>query len=970
VTTHQADRSARTAQTVHRLFEQQVDRTPEAVAVISEQDARMSFRELDQRANRLARHLRRLGVGPDVLCGLCLSHSSALIEAMLAIFKAGGAYVPLDPAFLQHRASDVLADARPLLLITTSDLLDDIPQSDALTVCLDIERGDIFRQDSARLASVDPGALVHVIYTSGSTGKPKGVVAAHRSEVNRLKWMSRRYPHARDEVGCLKTSLDFIDSFSEIFWPLTAGRPVVPVDRAQATDPRALLNVLERHRITRLVAVPSLLRAFVEACPDLGQKLPQLRYCMSCGEPLSVALARELIARLPGCRLINLYGSTEVTADATFYEVDGRSLSVTANGNVPIGRPIDNMSLQLLDEQGQPVKDGECGEIVIGGPGVCRGYLGKPSLSRERFVPDGRDETATHYHTGDLGRRLPDGNTAFVGRADQQIKIRGYRIEPGEIEAALSEHPSVSAAVVVARNDRLQGNQLAGSARLQGNQLAGSARLFAFVVLCKGDASTPGTSATEAELRRFIAQKLPDYMWPATIVALETLPLNESGKVDRAALPIAANRAPSTRSLTAPRNAVERTVLEVWRSVLERDDISIEDNFFDIGGDSLSALKMLLRLEERTKSRIDAGFFENPTLAKLATLIRTPPKRRATRPTIDGPRSWQELVRLALEPPVAERAINWTRRLPESLMLRLPYFHGIGLLRRFCQSPLATHVLYRDESRLVRRFFAAVAGREPSAATLREALVADVLHRRMEKATSRTMRRDELITTIEEKGIRFWRPFGRITAQDRDRDHGELFERHYRLDGRELLERARERGRGVILLTHHTPLFRMAMPAVFRLGFERTMIAGFGKQQKRKNGELAASYSALTFELHSTLSDGGLVLFAGEGRKGRVRSRVPICGRVYPIRAGFAELAIRTGATVLPLTATLADDGKIELTVHAEIPRGDSTLRRSKRARQMVLRYAEFLDNVWKNAPESLTLRRMQQHLQLPEAGQ
>jgi natural product biosynthesis luciferase-like monooxygenase protein/amino acid adenylation domain-containing protein len=454
-------------QCLHELFEEQVRRTPDAIAVSFEQQE-LSYRELNQRANQLAHYLRARNVNTESLVAICLERSLELVVSLLAVLKAGGAYVPLDPAYPVQRLKLMLEDAGAAVLLTREGLLERLAQAVAGgpsdVIYLDQEWETISQQSEAELASGTSGAnLAYVIYTSGSTGRPKGVMATHRAAVNRFCWMWQTYPFVAGEVCCQKTSLSFVDSVWETFGPLLRGVQLVVISDDAVKDPSEFLRILSDKAVTRLVVVPSLLRTILDIETDGSMGLDALRYCVTSGEPLSLELLQRFKQRLPHVKLLNLYGSSEVAADVTCYDAQPSSEWSVA----PIGRPINNTQCYMLDAQGQPAPIGVTGELCIGGDGLARGYLREPSQTAERFVPNPFSEEggARLYRTGDLARFLPDGQIEFVGRRDQQVKIRGYRVELGEIETMLDQHDAVHESVVMVRED-----------------VSGTQRLVAYVV--------------------------------------------------------------------------------------------------------------------------------------------------------------------------------------------------------------------------------------------------------------------------------------------------------------------------------------------------------------------------------------------------------------------------------------------------------------------------------------------------------
>lgn len=437
---------------IHQLFEAQVARTPEATASICG-ETHLTYRQLNERANRLAHYLRAAGVEPETRVGICVERSVDLMIGLLGILKAGGAYLPLDPSYPPQRLAWTMHDSGAELVLTHSHLVEVLPTHDARTILLDADWEQIACHDARNPdwpAASDQ--VAYVLYTSGSTGTPKGVLGLHRGTVNRFEWMWQAYPFAEGEVCCAKTSLGFGDSVWELFGPLLQGVPTLLVEEAVVKDPSQLVKILARHQVTRLVLVPSLLRMLLNAHEDLQLRLPHLRMWVLSGEALTPELWQRFRKLMPDRLLLNLYGSTEMAADATFFDTNGLE---SAPRCIPIGIPISNMQAYLLDAEMRQVPAGDPGEIYVGGEGLARGYLDRPDLTAERFVPNpfATAPGARLYQTGDLGQLLPNGAIEYLGRIDRQVKVRGFRIELGEVEQALAQHPAVDQAVVVARED-------------------------------------------------------------------------------------------------------------------------------------------------------------------------------------------------------------------------------------------------------------------------------------------------------------------------------------------------------------------------------------------------------------------------------------------------------------------------------------------------------------------------------------
>jgi amino acid adenylation domain-containing protein len=600
------------------LFEAQVKQTPEAIAVVCEEERR-TYQELNLQTNQVAHYLQQLGVGPEVLVGVCMERSFDLIVAVLGIFKAGGCYVPLDPTYPRERLAFMMADTQVTVVLTQEQLRRGLPAHPARVVCLDADWEDIAHASQENLESqVTADHLAYVMYTSGSTGRPKGVAVEQKQLLNRFAWMWRVYPFAADEVCSFKTSVNFVDALWELFGGLLQGIQTVIIPERVLKDPQELVQTLAEQRVTRIMLVPSLLQLLLDTFPDLQNRLPCLKIWCTGGEALSGALCRRFMDSMPHSRLVNIYGLTEAF-DVTAYDTKQHD---TGHANVPIGRPIANMHVYLLDSHMHPVPIGVPGEIYIGGVGLARGYLNQPALTAEKFLPHpfSDEPGARLYKTGDLARYLSDGTIECLGRTDHQVKIRGFRIELGEIEAVLSQHPAVRQNVVIARED-----------------VSGDVRLVAYVV----PAATP--VPTRSALYNFLKQGLPDYMVPTAYILLKAFPLTPSGKVNRRMLPAPEGLHQALdASYLEPRDDLERTIATVWREVLRVDRVGIHDNFFDLGGHSFLILQVKNKLRDLLGRDIAIlQMYQHPTIRSLVHYVRRtqdePPvrstshKRAATR---------------------------------------------------------------------------------------------------------------------------------------------------------------------------------------------------------------------------------------------------------------------------------------------------------------------------------------------------
>ena len=572
---------------IHQLFEEQVERSPDAEAVLFE-DKQLTYRELNQRANCLAHHLRTLGVGPEVLVGICVERSLEMVVGLLGILKAGGAYVPLDPAYPPERLAFMLEDAQVRVLLTQARLVESLPKHQGSIVCLDTDWEIIERQSEENPGcSFTPENLAYVIYTSGSTGKPKGVLVEH-SGVSNLATALIRISNVQQNSRVLQfCSLSFDGSVTELVIALLSGATMVMGTRDSLLPGANLIQLLRDFEITTVALLPSVLAVLP------ANELPALQTIIAAGE----ACSRELVAKWSaGRRFLNGYGPTECTVCTTIVEcTDSKEAP-------PIGRPLPNAQIYILDAQKQLVPIGVPGELYIGGVGVTRGYLNRPELTADRFIlnPFSKDSGSRLYKTGDLVRYLPDGNIEFLGRIDHQVKIRGFRIELGEIEAVLRQHLAVQDVVVIGQEYDLHDK-----------------RLVAYVVPSQEQVFST------SELRHYLKQKLPDHMVPSVFVRLETLPLTPNNKVDRRALPMPDGIRSVEETFASPLTLFEEVLANIWSEVLRLDSVGIHDNFFELGGHSLLAVRLLAQIEKTFGKNLPlATLFQSPTIEQLANILR------------------------------------------------------------------------------------------------------------------------------------------------------------------------------------------------------------------------------------------------------------------------------------------------------------------------------------------------------------
>ena len=577
----------------HELFARQASRTPDAIAVRDEA-GQVTYRELDQRSNQLARYLRRQGVGPERIVAIHMPRSLQMVEAVLGVLKAGGAYLPLDPNAPEERLQLMLQDANALMVLAQID-----PEA--------------ARESTEPLDSkVSEQSLAYIIYTSGSTGKPKGVMVQHGSLSEYLGWVNNTLLAGPVNNLPVATNLSFDMCLKQLFAPLVSGNEAWLLPEEVVTQPDALVGTLSTRPQFGFNCVPSLWKAILDSVEPAGAALlnQRLGLLVFGAERLHPSLVQRTFELAPRVQLWNIYGPTEITANACG--------TIVNNGDeITIGRPLSHVQIYLLDEHLNQVPLGVAGEIYVGGGGVARGYQSQPELTAERFIPDAFGTPGSRlYRTGDLARLLPDGRIDFIGRADHQVKIRGYRIELGEIETALARHPNVREAVVVAREE-----------------VAGEARLVGYVT------AKPGHEVRPDELREYLQSRLPNYMVPAAFVTLNALPLTANGKIDRRALPApeAAGHARWTE-VVAPRTPTEKLLTEIWSDVLglNRAEVGVADNFFELGGDSILAIKIVARSNAAGLSLATGQLFRHQTIAELAEATGVTTNVRAQQDTVTG----------------------------------------------------------------------------------------------------------------------------------------------------------------------------------------------------------------------------------------------------------------------------------------------------------------------------------------------
>jgi amino acid adenylation domain-containing protein/non-ribosomal peptide synthase protein (TIGR01720 family) len=643
---------------IHQLFEEAVEQSPDAVAVVLEGEE-LSYRELNARANQLARHLRSLGVEPEVLVGICVERSPLMVIGLLGVLKAGGAYVPLDPNYPKERLAFMLEDSSVQVLLAQEKLLEKLPPHSARLVCLDSGWEEIaFYSSQNPRSGVKPENLAYVIYTSGSTGKPKGVLIEHRSLVNYTTAAIAEYGIEKRDRVLQFASISFDASAEEIYPCLTSGATLVLRTDSMLDSAGVFLEKCRTWNLT-VLSLPT--AYWHELTASLSQKTlviaPSLRLTIIGGEKALPERLKTWIERVgQQVRLVNTYGPTEATVVGTICELSAADATLR---ELPIGRPIGNVQTYILDCNGQPVPTGIPGELHIGGAGLARGYLNRPELTEAKFIPSpfSNEPGSRLYKTGDLTRYRPDGNIEYVSRIDNQVKIRGFRIELAEIEAVLSQHPAVRESAVLV--------WLGANARK---------RLVACVV---PDAPEQTSSLSSSELRQFLQERLPEYMVPSAFVLRSKLPLTPNGKVDRKALPVPDRDRPELEeAFAAPSTAIEKILAEIWAQVLGLEQVGIDDNFFELGGDSILSIQVISKANQAGLRLTPKQLFQHQTIAQLAAIADTTETKQSEQGLIIGevpltpiqhwffeqyisdPHHWNQAVLLELQQPLEPALIE------------------------------------------------------------------------------------------------------------------------------------------------------------------------------------------------------------------------------------------------------------------------------------------------------------------------
>jgi amino acid adenylation domain-containing protein/non-ribosomal peptide synthase protein (TIGR01720 family)/FkbM family methyltransferase len=649
-------------QCIHQLFEEQVARSPDAIAVVFE-DKQLTYRELNQQANRIAHHLKILGVGPEVLVGICVDRSPLMVVGLLGILKAGGAYVPLDPAYPSERLAYMLSDSQVKVLLTQEKLANSLPVSTARVIYLDSDWQNIGAHcEENPLTDVKASNLAYVIYTSGSTGKPKGVMINHRNVLALLHGFEQVATRVEPLIGTFVCPYSFDLSVWEIYSNLFFGGTLHILLPEIFANPESFASYLIDHHVTTTYIPPALLSDVATELEKQSNSIMLNRLLVGV-EPIKQGILQRFLHMSPGIRIVNGYGPTETTICATFYNFCGVT---DEERRTPIGTAVRNYLVYILDRHLQPVPIGVSGELYISGAGLARGYLNRPELTSEKFIPNpwSNEPGSRLYKTGDKARYLRDGNIEYLGRIDNQVKIRGFRIELGEIEAAIALNPAVRRTLVVARED-----------------VPGHKYLVAYIV------PNHSSAIASSDLRSFLKEKLPDYLIPGVFVMLDALPLTPNGKVDRKALPTPDTaRQELQADKVAPRTRFEEILAQIWREVFHRELLSIHDNFFEVGGDSILSIQIISKANIAGLLLTPKQIFQHQTIAELAA-VATP---------IETREAFQGLVTGSL-PLTPIQHWFFAKKLPEphhfnqAFLLEVPPTFNPDLLQQALQQLLVHH---------------------------------------------------------------------------------------------------------------------------------------------------------------------------------------------------------------------------------------------------------------------------------------
>lgn len=971
---------------IHELFEDAAERNKDKIAV-NYNEQQLSYEVLNQKGNQLACCIKEY-VGflqEKLVIGIYIERSINTVIGVLGILKARGVYVPLDPNYPEARNEAILSNSEVDILLIGKKPLKNLKSYSGQVLIIEecLEKDVSGKEYITTYGYVEDNACI--IHTSGSTGQPKGVLLSQAGIVHHYYWLKDQYPITSKEVFCLKSSLNVVDSFLELFDSLFEGIKLIIVPNGVDKDPNKFVSLMKLNGITRVMFVPSYLEILLKDCRKELLNISSLKIIYTSGELCPTRLVKDCVNYLSGIDVVNLYGATESTATllCANYTRGFDSNFLMQERNI-IGTPVANTKVYILDKylNRQPI--GVIGEIYVFSPGLARGYINNPSLTAEEFIPNPfameEDKGNRLYKTGDLGRYLEDGNIEFLGRIDHQVKIRGFKIELGEIESTIQSVEGIRQCVVLVRED-----------------IESQKRLVSYIVLdnkiiafdddkskdqeekSKLDLKSKLIAKLITKCRKVCKSKLPDYMQPSQIVVLERLPLTPNGKIDRKALPAPKGRE-GLEVYEEPVNLLEKQLAKIWQNLLRIEKIGRNDNFFTIGGDSLSSWKMLMEVEKLYKLTIPTDFFQNPTLIILARIIKNSYSCNEVFQPYLKTKNKIKILKL-FKDLKSFTILQLIRKNMESIAFYLPYYKGLQWLNWWCSNPLLSKIFYKPEMEIYIKFCKEMntnlALQKPIQFknALRTALISAVLQEKLYKITKGTVERDEFINKLENSNLSFFRPFTEI-VNTTDKEKINTMSKYYIFSGTDVLKKSLSKSKGVILITYHTPLSQYMIPAICHLGYKHLTVVSMEKiyhkyyalniQNEKNKIDEKNIVAELVYEIHTTLAKGGLVLLAGEGNKGEVCCHLPIGSRIYPLRTGFAELAIYNEAEVIPVISLLGNNGKIKIKFYEALDQGNKEMDHKECVLHMVKQYANFLETAWLQSPESLGIGRMKKHLNLP----
>ncbi len=945
---------------VGEIFREVVARYPHQVAVV-DPDRTITYLALNQQANRLAHAVRGMDAGGQAPIPFLLGRDGSAIAAVLGILKAGRIYLALDTANPLEYLKTILRDARPRLLITDTKHLSLAQQlaGDSLRI-LNMDELGIDLPDGDPDEDPKPTTLAAVFYTSGTTGVPKGVILDQRALLHRAWVHIHLHYLAPEDRSPLPFPFSFAWSITPIFTSLLSGGMLFPVNYADL-QPERLADWLKENRISILHISPVHLRQLFAVLPEDSRHFQHIRLVNAGGAELFPQDVESWKKHFRADSIL-AYGlaSTETGTVARKFFNTGYE---TAGNKLPVGYTVPTVTCKLLNEEGEEVVPGEIGEVAVQSLSMVRGYWGGTGLDQAAFHQDENSPAGQLYRTGDLGRLLTDGALELHGRRDAMVKVRGYRVNTEEITSALAGHAGI------------QENHIA----VKANPANKEDRLVAYIVP-KKDHACP-----EKDVRIFLAKRLPHYMMPARFVFLEALPLNTHGKVDASALPEPADRAQG--SFTAPRNREEQTIAQIWCDLLGLESIGVEDNFFDWGGDSLSALTMALEVERQLGQAVPQTFFQKATIANLVDLLgqkeqggAPAPEASAAAPSMGPVKKASKkkyrpgVARLGSKDFWLNRVIAATPMIYRRSVLGRSYLEGFAWLQDWCRRPLVAHGIYQAKFELFSRMIASLEGCAVDAeAAFPSNLMGNIL-----QGINRDFLEDSPLTLVDKlknSRLPFWKS---LLAFIKEAPLSVVNE-HYSVSGLNYLEHAQQAGRGVIILTYHSTINNLAMSALSRqvdCGAIHTVsrkVAALKDTswQHTRSANIplplrSAMNASEALQGQNLLAQGRIVQVVGDGDTGMSLGFRPmqVAGRPYFLSSGFAELALNTGAVIVPQFTTLLRDGRIHTTFLSPLvpPSGG----REAQVADLLEQYARFMFNSWKAAPESLRWKKMQRHFQKP----